>query len=96
MAYKSTAETKEVLRLEKNDRGEYIVISSISEKEGGSTVDVRQYYTDKEGEVRPTQKGVRFNSEQSTEVVFAMVKAMDDGAREDFFNKLSEEYGVEV
>ena len=46
----------EVMRVPKG-RGEYIV-ASISEYKGKNRADVRIYYTDKNDELKPTQKGV--------------------------------------
>lgn len=72
MAY-NNAEEKELLRLEKNARGDYLVI-----KEVGESVDIRQYYTSDADEVLPTKKGVRFNKELIPDVIEALINGYGD------------------
>lgn len=94
MAYDVTKEKQEVLaQIEKNSRGDVIQVSKIT-MVGRTTesVDIRIMYTDDDGELRPTRKGVRFNSEQAAEVAAALVKNFisEDGL-EDFIESLNED-----
>lgn len=70
MAYDaSKEERKEVGRIRKNDRGEYIIVSLVKNKDtGAEAVDARLNYTDDNGEIRPTQKGFRVNAEFAEEL----------------------------
>lgn len=85
MAFENVVKIGDV---KKNNRGEVIRISTADEKSGGKSIDVRQYYTDDAGELMPTKKGVRINSEIAPEVVYMMFKGLDDAAKEDFINLL--------
>lgn len=78
MAYNDANEIrKELLKLKKNDRGEYIVITEITNNTSGvCNIDIRQFYTAENDELRPTQKGVRFNAENLEEVVEALKAAL--------------------
>lgn len=79
MAYDSSNEVrKELGKIQKNDRGEYIVITQIdNEKTGNCNIDVRGYYTNDDGELRPTQKGVRFNAELLEEFIEAIKTGLE-------------------
>ena len=80
MAYDaSKEETKEIGRVKKNDRGEYIIVSLVKNKDTGvESVDARLHYTDDNGEIVPTKKGFRVNAELA-------------GDLQEFFRKIAEE-----
>lgn len=79
MAYDSSNEKRtELGKIQKNDRGDYIVITQIdNEKTGNCNIDVRAYYTTDDGELRPTQKGVRFNAELLDEFIQALQAGLE-------------------
>jgi hypothetical protein len=55
-------EVTEIIRyIKKNDRGDQIVISKISDKESKKpiAVDIRQYFESTDGTATPTRKGIR-------------------------------------
>lgn len=79
MAYDSSKETQvDVILIKKNNRGDYIRVSRIEpeDKKKLPSIDIRNMYTTDDDEVRPTQKGVRINSEIVPEVFLAMLRAM--------------------
>lgn len=79
MAYDSSNETRnELAKIRKNDKGDHIVITEITNNNTGTcNIDIRLYYTNEEdGELRPTQKGVRFNAEYLEEIIEALNKAV--------------------
>lgn len=91
MAYNANEKTVIIADIEKNSRGEVFRISrKIPEKEGAlECIDVRLFYTPDDGdELRPTQKGVRFNSEHAVDMVEAIIKAMSPSEREELFERL--------
>ena len=75
MAYSVDKET-ELAMLDKNNRGDKIVIKKI-ENNGNTSIDIRQYYTNDNDEIKPTTKGVRFNAEMLADVVKALVPALE-------------------
>ena len=81
MAYDASKESTKVLgTIDKNDRGDSVVVSFIKNKSTGSeSLDIRMYYTDKNtGEKKPTQKGVRLNAEFIDELIEIISKANED------------------
>jgi len=84
--YKSEETTKEFGLIEKDDRGDFIKVTRITpnDKNKLESIDIRQWYTDKEtGELKPTAKGVRFNSETVVPVVKAILDALSVEELED-------------
>lgn len=81
MAYNANnEERKELAKVQKNSRGEYIVAAEITNKNTGNvSIDIRQFYTDDNDELKPTSKGVRFSAEMLGEVVAGLVQALDFG-----------------
>lgn len=79
MAYNADNEIREELvRVKKNNRGDYVIATKITNKTSGAvSVDIRQYYTDDNDEVRVTSKGVRFNAEMLADVLGGLVKALE-------------------
>lgn len=89
MAYSTNEKRVTVGEIKKNNMGEYIKVDSIEGKNGNS-VDVRTYFTSEDGQILPTKKGVRVNSEQSVDLVKFIVMAMDEAARMDVLNAVQE------
>ena len=61
--------------IEKNSR-ESIVVSEIEYK-GNKYVDVRVFYKDTDGSLKPTRKGVSLRPEKVAELVAALAAAVD-------------------
>ena len=61
--------------IEKNSR-ESIVVSEIEYK-GSKYVDVRVFYKDTDGSLKPTRKGVSLRPEKVAELVAALAAAVD-------------------
>lgn len=61
--------------IRKNERGDYINVSRSSYK-GKEGIDIRNFYTNANGELAPTQKGVNINSELLGDVMALVLKAM--------------------
>lgn len=89
MAYNTNEKRVTVGEIKKNNMGEYIKVDSIEGKNGNS-VDVRTYFTSEDGQILPTKKGVRVNSEQSVDLVKFIVMAMDEAARMDVLSAVQE------
>lgn len=91
MAYNADNETKEVLaEIQKNNRGDFIVASKITNKNTGTvSIDIRQNYTNDEGELRVTQKGVRLNAELLPDLVKGLVKALEENEVMDLGDELA-------
>lgn len=76
--------------LNKNNRGDKIIIAKITNQRSGSvSVDVRNYYTDDDDNVLPTKKGIRINSEILPEVIKAMMKVMEPDELEDIIEEMT-------
>lgn len=90
MAYNADNEIREELvNIQKNNRGDYIIASKITNKNNGNvSVDIRNFYTNDEDEVRPTSKGVRINSEMLPELLGGLIKALEADEVEDLNDKL--------
>ena len=80
----SKEERKELLNVRKNNRGDFLIISEIKVKDSDDVkVDIRNYYTDDNDEVKPTSKGVRFSSEILKDIMLALfachaIELLDD------------------
>lgn len=61
--------------IRKNERGDYINVSRSSYK-GKEGIDIRNFYTNANGELAPTQKGVNINSELLGDVMALVLQAM--------------------
>lgn len=79
MAYNADNEIREELaQIQKNNRGEYVIATKITNKISGSvSVDICQYYTNEAGEVMPTSKGVRINAELLSDLLNGLVRALE-------------------
>lgn len=85
LAYNSKDEIQEIIGIfDKNSRGDKIRVTRIIKKKSNTIyVDVRNMYTDQDGEIRPTQKGIRLNSEIAVDIICAMLEALGDEAIQD-------------
>lgn len=90
MAFDNEVQT-ELAMIQKNNRGNYIRVARIDNKVSGSVnADIRMYYTDDNEELRPTQKGVRINSELLPDVLNALVKVLEVNEMMDLVDTLNE------
>lgn len=86
MAYNSmNDETTVVALIDKNTRGDKIRIAKIRNKNTGSeSVDIRVMYTPEGStEVKPTQRGVRFNMEMLGEITEALNSLIIEDTEDD-------------
>ena len=72
--------------IEKNSR-ESIVVSEIEYK-GNKYVDVRVFYKDTDGNLKPTRKGVSLRPEKVAELVTALAAAVDVRGHQDVLIRL--------
>lgn len=82
----NNADEKEIFRVEKNNRGDYIVV-----KEVGESIDIRQYYTSDNGDVLPTKKGIRFNKEVIPDIILSLVKGYNDALPDEVIEAITDE-----
>lgn len=76
-------ESKVLSEIEKNNRGDYIVISRVTKK-NGSGIDIRNFYTSEDGELLPTKKGVLIDSELIAEVLKDIIENLNEDEIADF------------
>lgn len=76
-------ESKVLSKIEKNNRGDYIVISRVTKK-NGSGIDIRNFYTSEDGELLPTKKGVLIDSELMAEVLKDIIDNFNEDEMADF------------
>lgn len=79
MAYDVSKETGEtLLTLDKNTKGDKIQVRHITVKGSDNQfVDIRNMYTlESNGEIKPTQKGVRFNAEMLLDIMKSLVPVL--------------------
>jgi hypothetical protein len=69
-----------IATIRKNGKGEAIVVR-LTEWSGHQLCDVRQHYTDAEGELRPTVKGCSFNLRHLGDVIAGLQAAFDEARR---------------
>lgn len=90
MAYNAKETQKDILMIPKGNRGDYIKVSRIIPENTAKaqSIDIRMMYTavdPNEGEqIRPTQKGVRINSEMLPEIMAAIYGNMTEEELADF------------
>ena len=91
MAYDASKEERKVLAtFDKNTRGDKIQVASITIKgKEGMSVDIRNMYTAEDGEMRPTQKGVRVNVEMAADIIKAVLPLLTEDEATDILNALS-------
>lgn len=92
MAYNADNEIREELaQIQKNNRGEFVIATKITNKTSGSvSVDIRQYYTNEADEVKPTSKGIRINAELLNDLLSGLVCALEANEMMDLADKLNE------
>lgn len=92
MAYNSKAEETLIAQLKKDSKNPILVkklVDSDSVK-----VDIRTHFFTEEEELKPTQKGVRFNAEEAVELIKALVDVIELDEIEDlrdFFSSKADE-----
>lgn len=75
---------EQVAQIDKNNRGDYMVVSKITNKNTGTvSADIRQFYTDDNGKVAPTRKGTRVNTEILPDVIKALLQLLEPDELED-------------
>lgn len=77
MAYSADKyEEKEEAKVEFNNGNSIIVKSVVTKDSGAVAVDIRRNYTDDNGEVKPTSKGIRINSDNIGDIIVGVYKAL--------------------
>lgn len=90
MAY-SNEQSVELTKIQKNNRGDFIVVSKVTNSTSGNvSVDLRQYYTDDNDDLLPTKKGVRFSAENLLEIMKALTEALETDEKEELVDFLNE------
>lgn len=98
MAYGRSNEVQNVIAtFDKNQRGDKIRVSRIDKTNYDSSfIDIRNMYTDEEGELRYTSRGVRFNSEIALDIILALVESLSEdekvGNKEEFMKAIQEKW----
>lgn len=92
MDYRTNNEVREELaQIQKNNKGEFVIATKITNKTSGSvSVDIRQYYTNEADEVLPTKKGVRINAELLPELLNGLARALELNEMMDLSDMLSD------
>lgn len=90
MAYNASNEERvELFNIAKGNKGDAVVGTKITNKNTGNiSIDIRQFYTDDEGELKPTSKGVRFSAENLLEVMQGLITALEADEVEDLVDML--------
>lgn len=68
-------ERKELLQFKK---GPNTVITALVKGKTSDSIDIREYYTNDDGELAPTKKGIRFNAENLPDVIRALASVVED------------------
>ena len=91
MAYNVKEKQIELITVPKNNRGDFIRAARIvpEDETKQQSVDIRNLYTNSDGELTMTQKGVRIASEHLPSMMAMIVANMTDEEREKF-NKILE------
>lgn len=94
MAYYKKEKQTIITTADKNMRGDKIRVTRVEREDRGRVyVDVRELYTDEDGELRYTTRGVRMESEIATEVIIAMIRALGEDTVQDILMEMQEEIG---
>lgn len=91
MAYDNSNEVRETLLEVELSRGDLIKVDLITKGGTKKSFDIRRWYTDDEGEVRPTQKGVRIGDDTIVDVVKSIVNSMTEEQLVDLSGVLSDD-----
>lgn len=88
--YLSTEEC--VTTIARNDRGDFIKVCRVIPDNPKSleSIDIRNFFTNDDGDLCPTQKGVRIHTEILMDVVIAIVEAMSPSEQEEFMERLGD------
>lgn len=75
---------EQLAQIDKNNRGDYMVVSKITNKNTGTvSADIRQFYTAENGDIAPTRKGTRVNTEILPDVIKALLQLLEPDELED-------------
>lgn len=96
MAYNANNETKvNVVDIKKNNRGDYLKMDVVTKNSNGDkAVDIRNYYTTEDGEIRPTQRGVRIKSEEAYDITLHMLDILEANELMDLVDEINQRLGV--
>ena len=87
MAYSYVEDSREELgTIEKGSNT--VLINKIKSGERES-VDIREYYTDEAGELKPSKKGIRLNTEVAADLILSVAKALEVDELSDVIEKLT-------
>ena len=87
MAYSYVEDSREELgTVEKGSNT--VLINKIKSGERES-VDIREYYTDEAGELKPSKKGIRLNTEVAADLILSVAKALEVDELSDVIEKLT-------
>lgn len=87
MAYSYVEDSREELgTVEKGSN--MVLINKIKSGERES-VDIREYYTDEAGELKPSKKGIRLNTEVAADLILSVAKALEVDELSDVIEKLT-------
>ena len=97
MAYNDSSEIKETVgEWEKNSRGDYIRVTNVTPTNGkAGSVDIRNMYTNDDGDIKPTTKGIRVPKGMVGDVVVAMLRCLSASEIEDVADDICEVLGIE-
>jgi len=92
MAYNADNELRDDLGVyDKNSRGDKVAVTKITNKKTGNVAyDIRNMYTTDSGEVRPTQRGVRLNSELIVDVMQSLLIGLGEDERQSLLQILQD------
>ncbi len=78
MAYNKNEKKEVLLQLEENSRGERIIVNVVTDLDNGtSKFDIRDWYKDDNGELKPGKRGIRLKREDTIEIVAAIISALN-------------------
>lgn len=84
MAYNKNEKKEELLKLAENSRGERIIVNVVTDLDNGtSKFDIRDWYKDNNGELKPGKRGIRLKREDTVEIVAAIIKNLSNDERFD-------------
>lgn len=78
--------------VERNSRGDYVSVKRIIPNNGKmQSIDIRNYYTADNEEVRPTKQGLRIHEEMLVEVIARVLMAMTTEEKERLLEMFNEQ-----
>ena len=90
MAYYNNETREELLSLQKDNRGNYIKVALIKKNEkDGSSLDIREFWTNDDDELCPSKKGIRIKDEQAAEVINSMLNILEYDELQDIIDNAS-------